>query len=347
MGLLIFYLLLALFVSFTCSVMEAVLLTTPISFISMKEKQGAKGAKRLKKHKADIDRPLSAILSLNTIAHTVGAAGVGAQAAIVFGDAYFAITSAVLTILILVLSEILPKSIGAHYWKSIAIVSGSVISFMIYITYPLVLVSELFTKGVSGKESEEPSVSREEFSAMVDIGEQEGVIGMAESRIIQNLIKLRSVKVEDIMTPRVVVETATEDMTVEEFYKVKNYRRFSRIPIYSPDNKESITGFVYREDVTESLASDIFEERLSAFKRPIIYVPNIQPVTILWEKQLSQKSHIAAVVDEYGGFEGVVTLEDVIETILGLEIIDDRDISADMQQYARERWKRRISKNKD
>jgi len=347
MGLLIFYLLLALLVSFTCSVMEAVLLTTPLSFISMKEKQGVKSAEHLKKHKNNIDRPLSAILSLNTIAHTVGAAGVGAQAAIVFGDAYFAVTSAVLTILILVLSEILPKSIGAHYWKSIAMVSGHIISGMIFITYPLVRVSEMFTKMISGKSGEEPSVSREEFSAMVDIGEQEGVIGNAESRIIQNLIRLRTIKVEDVMTPRVVVETAPEDMSVEEFYKVKGFRGFSRIPVYSSEHKEDITGFVYRQDVTECMANDNFGEKLSALKRPITFVPNIQPVTILWEMLLSHKSHIAAVVDEYGGFEGIVTLEDVIETILGLEIIDDRDVNADMQQYARERWNKRRRKYTD
>jgi CBS domain containing-hemolysin-like protein len=347
MGLLIFYLLLALIVSFLCSVMEAVLLTTPLSFISMKESQGVKSASIFRKLKQNIDRPLSAILSLNTVAHTVGAAGVGAQAAIVFGDAYFAIISAVLTILILVFSEILPKTIGAYYWKSIAIGSGRIINIMVYLTYPLVVVSEGFTRLISGGSKEEPSVSREEFSAMVEIGQQEGVIGNSESRIINNLIKLRSVKVEDIMTPRVVVETAPENMTIEEFYNVKSYRNFSRIPVYSAESREDITGFVYRHDVIENMAGDNFGITLSSIKRPIVVVPNLQPITVLWEKLLAKKAHIALVVDEYGGFEGIVTLEDIIETILGLEIMDERDVTPDMQQYARERWSKRLNKYKE
>ncbi|HBZ26514.1 MAG TPA: hemolysin [Rikenellaceae bacterium] len=347
MGLLIFYLLLALSVSFLCSVMEAVLLTTPMSFISMKESEDEKSASIFRKLKQNIDRPLSAILSLNTIAHTVGAAGVGAQAAVIFGDAYFAIISAILTLLILVFSEILPKTIGSYYWKSIAMASGRIINAMVYITYPLVVISEMFTKIISGGSSGEPTVSREEFSAIVNIGEQEGVIGISESRIIQNLIRLRNIKVEDVMTPRVVVETAPEDMTIDEFYKVKSYRGFSRIPVYSSQSKEDITGFVYRQDVTENLANDNFGITLASIKKPITVVPNMQPITVLWEKLLSQKSHIAIVVDEYGGLEGVVTLEDVIETILGLEIMDDRDVNADMQQFARERWSIRLKKYKE
>ena len=347
MGLLIFYLLLALTISFLCSVMEAVLLTTPMSFISMKESQDAKSASIFRKLKQNIDRPLSAILSLNTVAHTVGAAGVGAQAAIVFGDAYFAIISAILTLLILVFSEILPKTIGSYYWKSIAMASGRIINAMVYITYPLVVISEMFTKIISGGSSGEPTVSREEFSAIVDIGEQEGVIGNAESKIIHNIIKLRSVKVEDIMTPRVVVETAPEDMTIEEFYKVKSYRNFSRIPVFSAESREDFSGFVYRHDVTEHMASDNFGITLSSIKRPIVVVPNMQPITVLWEKLLSKKAHIALVVDEYGGFEGIVTLEDIIETILGLEIMDERDENSDMQQYARERWSKRLNKYKE
>ena len=347
MGLLIFYLLSALSVSFLCSVMEAVLLTTPMSFISMKESEDAKSASIFRKLKQNIDRPLSAILSLNTMAHTVGAAGVGAQATIIFGDAYFAAISAILTLLILVFSEILPKTIGSYYWKSIAMASGRIINAMVYITYPLVVISEMFTKIISGGSSGEPTVSREEFSAIVNIGEQEGVIGISESRIIQNLIRLRNIKVEDVMTPRVVVETAPEDMTIDEFYKVKSYRCFSRIPVYSGQSKEDITGFVYRQDVTENLANDNFGITLASIKKPITVVPNVQPITVLWEKLLSQKSHIAIVVDEYGGLEGVVTLEDVIETILGLEIMDDRDVNADMQQFARERWSIRLKKYKE
>lgn len=347
MGLLLFYLFLALFVSFTCSILETVLLTTPLSFVTMKESQGVRLASIFRRHKENIDRPLSAILSLNTIAHTIGAAGVGAQASIVFGDAYFGIISAILTISILVFSEILPKTIGAYYWKSMVVFSGIVIQGMVYIAYPLVLLSEVLTRSISRKGKEETSVTREEFSALVDLGTKEGVIGDAESRIIQNIIRLRSIKVEDVMTPRVVVETAPEEMTISQFHNVKNFRHYSRIPVYSQDSKEDITGFVHRQDVTENMANDKYNLKLAAIKQDILVVPNMQPLTVLWERLLDRKAHIALVVDEYGGFEGIVTLEDVIETILGLEIMDERDVTADMQQYARERWRQRLSKYKE
>src|SRR3989339_1268602 len=307
MGLLIFYLLLALSISFLCSVMEAVLLTTPVSFINIKEGQGNKSAKIFKRLKQNVDKPLAAILSLNTIAHTVGAAGVGSQAVIVFGEAYFGLISAVLTILILVFSEILPKSIGAHYWRSLAMSSGRIIQGMIYITYPLVILSVIMTKLISRHSKEEQTVSREEISAMVDIGTEEGTFEDTEKKIIQNLIKLRSVRTSDVMTPRVVVATASEEITIGEFYKNKIYLHYSRIPVYSGDNKEDITGFIYRQEVFEHLAKDDFDLKLLEIKKPILVAPNVQPLTVLWEKLLSQKAHIALIVDEYGGFEGVVT----------------------------------------
>ncbi len=346
MGLLFFFLFLAVTVSFLCSIMEAVLLTAPLSFATMKENQGVKAASYFRKHKESIDKPLSAILSLNTIANTIGAAGVGAQATVVFGDAYFGIVSGVLTLIILIFSEILPKTIGAYYWKSLVVFAGIVIQGMIYITYPLVLISEALTHLISRKKKGANSVSREEFSAMVDIGTREGVIDAAESRIIQNIIRLSDIKVEQVMTPRVVVETASENMTIAEFHKIKEYRIYSRIPIYSLDNMEDITGFVHRQDVIENMANDNFDLPLSAIKRDILVVPNLQPLTVLWERLLNKKAHIALVVDEYGGFEGIVTLEDVLETILGLEIMDERDVAPDLQEFARERWNNRLSKYK-
>ncbi|MBP1670765.1 MAG: hypothetical protein H6Q22_337 [Bacteroidetes bacterium] len=333
MGLLLFYLCLALAISFICSVMEAVLLSVPMSFINIKEV------------KQTIDRPISAILTLNTVAHTVGAAGVGAQAVVIFGEAYFGLISAVLTLLILIFSEILPKSIGAHYWKSLAMSSGRIIQVMIYVTYPFVIISEILTRIIAKQSKEEASVSREEISAMVDIGTEEGTFASTENKIIQNLIKLRSVRAEDVMTPRVVVATASEDITLEEFYKNKAYLHFSRIPVYT-FNSENITGFVYRQEVLENLANDNFGIKLSEIKKPMVVVPNHQPLTVLWEMLLSEKAHIALIVDEYGGFEGIVTLEDIIETIMGIEIMDERDVVADMQQYARERWKERVEKYK-
>lgn len=346
MGLLFFYLLLALSVSFVCSMMETVLLTTPVSFINIKESQGNKSAKIFKKLKQNVDRPLSAILSLNTIANTVGAAGVGAQATMIFGEVYFGVISAILTILILVISEILPKTISAYYWRSIAMPAGIIIRAMVYITYPLVIISEFMTKLISRRAKDEATVSREDVSAMVDIGTEEGTFENTEKKIIQNLIKLRSVRASDVMTPRVVVATASEEITIGEFYKNKIYLHYSRIPVYSGDNKENITGFIYRQEVFEHLAKDNFDLKLLEIKKPILVAPNVQPLTVLWEKLLSQKAHIALIVDEYGGFEGVVTMEDIIETILGLEIMDDRDVVADLQQFARDRWNERMAKYK-
>ena len=180
---------------------------------------------------------------------------------------------------------------------------------------------------------------------MVDIGTEEGTFATTENRIIQNLIKLRSVKAEDVMTPRVVVATAPEEMKMSDFPMNKHYLHFSRIPVYS-GNQENITGFVYRQDVFENLANDRFDRTLGEVKKPIMIAPNMQPLTVLWERLLAEKTHISLIVDEYGGFEGIVTLEDIIETILGLEIMDERDVAADMQQYARERWQERVEKYK-
>ena len=232
MILLLFYLFLALFVSFLCSVMESVLLSTTPSFLNAKAEGGYKSAKRFIKLKGDIDKPLSAILSLNTVAHTIGAAGVGAQATKIFGDAYFGIISAILTFLILVFSEIIPKTIGARYWRRLALVSGKIIHYMVIITYPLVIMSNYITSLFSAK-ADMKSVSREEISAMANIGTAEGILEEKENKIIQNLVRLKKVKVSDIMTPRVVVTVADGTMSLEDFLFKKEFLYFSRIPIYS------------------------------------------------------------------------------------------------------------------
>lgn len=344
MTLLFFYLFLALIISFICSIMEAVLLSTPLSFLTVKEANGHKGAKHMIKLKANIDRPLSAILSLNTVAHTVGAAGVGAQATIVFGEAYFGLVSAVLTILILVLTEIIPKTIGARFWRKLALVSGRIIRFMIFITYPLVVISSVITKMISSKPNEH-TTSREEISALANIGATEGVFGEKENKIIQNLIRLKTVKVSEVMTPRVVVTIADEKMELHDFLKNKDYLRFSRIPVFSK-NEEQITGYIFRQTVFEKLAEDIAGLKLNDIKREIVIIPDTKPIFGVWELLLERKEHIALVVDEYGGMAGIITMEDIIETLLGFEIVDEKDTIADMQQYARERWKARQDKYK-
>ncbi len=342
MTLLLFYLFLALTISFLCSIMEAVLLSTPLSFLKVKEEAGKKGAIVMIRLKQDIDKPLSAILSLNTVAHTVGAAGVGAQATVVFGEAYFGLVSAILTILILVFTEIIPKTIGARFWRELANFSGIVIRIMIFITYPLVIASSFITKLFSSK-SVEQTTSREEISALANIGAEEGIFGEKENKIIQNLIRLKFIKTYEVMTPRVVVSVADENMDLDDFLKNKEYLRFSRIPIYS-ENDEHITGYVFRQTVFEKLAEDKIGLKLKDLKREIVFIPNSKPLFGVWELLLEKKEHIAVVVDEYGGMDGIVTMEDIIETLLGFEIIDEKDTIADMQQFARERWRMRQEK---
>ena len=342
MALLILYLLVALIISFVCSIMEAVLLSTPQSFLIVKHEKGNVWAKYFLDLKSNIDKPLSAILSLNTIAHTVGAAGVGAQAVKVFGDAYFGIVSAILTILILVLTEIIPKTIGARFWRKLTKISSHVIRGMIFITYPLVLLSAIITRAISNGKSEY-STSREEISALASIGADEGIFMEKEYKIIQNLLRLKNVKVSEIMTPRVVVAVAEENLHLSEFLKNKDFLKFSRIPVYS-GNFENITGYVFRQMVFEKLAEDQHDLKLKDIKREIVIVPDTRVLFSVWETLLEKKEHIALIIDEYGGMDGIVTMEDIIETLLGLEIVDEKDMVTDMQKLARDRWKTRQAK---
>lgn len=336
MGLIFLYLFGALALSFMCSILEAVLLSTPMSFISMKESQGVKAASRLKRYKSDIDRPVAAILSLNTIAHTIGAAGVGSESVKIFGQEYFGIISAILTLLILVFSEIIPKTVGASYWRSLAIPVTGIIHWLVIITYPLVLLSELITRVFSPKGPQQ-SVSREEVSAMVSVGAEEGVFEPKENKVIQSFIKLVNVTAKEIMTPNIVVESADERMTLREFGE-KDYT-YSRIPVYR-ENRDYITGYILRAAVLERLSEDQFEGKLADMARPILSFNEEEPVSKIWEKMLEQREHISVVTDEYGCLRGIVTMEDVIETMLGVEIVDENDTDTDMQQVAREKWQR-------
>ena len=342
MTLLLFYLFLALVVSFLCSIMEAVLLSTTTSFLRVKEENGSQRAKKFINLKLNIDKPLSAILSLNTIAHTIGAAGVGAQATKVFGETYFGIISAILTLLILVFSEIIPKTIGARYWRELSMISVSAIRFTIFITYPLVVISSYITR-IFAKKEDAQTISREEISTLAKIGTDEGVFGQKENKIIQNLIRLKSIRVSEIMTPRVVVAVADENMSLKAFLKRKEFLQFSRIPVYS-ENNENITGYVFCQAVFEKLAEDEDELILKNIKREIVVVPESSPLFKVWETLLEKKEHIALIVDEYGGMDGIVTMEDIIETLLGFEIVDEKDAVADMREYARERWNIRQKK---
>lgn len=344
MTLLLIYLFIAIFTSFLCSIMEAVLLSTPASYLRTKIEKGDKSAEQMLKFKEDIDKPLSAILSLNTVAHTVGAAGVGAQATVVFGEEYFGLVSAILTILILVITEIIPKTLGANYSKELVGISSKIIKGMVFITYPLVWLSSILTKMLSRK-NVEMTTSREEISTLANIGTQEGIFADKENIIIQNLIKLKSIKINEVMTPRIVVVAAMEDMTLEEFLQNKDFLHFSRIPIFK-ENRDNITGYIIRAMVFEKLAEDQFNLRLTDLKREIMRFSSNTTVFDVWEQMIHNKQHIALIVDNFGGMDGLVTLEDIIETLLGLEIVDEKDKIEDMQQYAVKRWQEKQKKNK-
>jgi CBS domain containing-hemolysin-like protein len=324
-------------VSFLCSVAESVLLSTPVSFLNVKLDEGKKSAGIMIKMKESIEGPLSAILSLNTIAHTVGAAGIGVQTAILFENLSFGIISAALTLLILIFSEIIPKTIGAMYWRNLALISGKVIKVMIIITWPFVIMAGFITR-IFSRSKEEASINRDELSAMAKIGHEEGVFSEKESMIITNLIRLKTVRVTDIMTPRVVVTIADENMTISEFLQQKEFLHYSRIPVYD-ESRDNITGFVLRQEVFEYIDDNPGVKMLKDVKRNMVIVPETKTVLDLWNTMLNSKTHIALVVDEYGGMDGIVTMEDIFETLLGLEIVDERDKVVDMQVLARERWK--------
>lgn len=343
--LLIIFLLGAMSISFMCSLLEATLMSTPLSYINMREDEGYKPATRFKNYKTDNARPIAAILSLNTIANTIGAAGVGAQATEAFGPQWFGLVSAITTILILVFSEIIPKTIGTRYWKKLMGFTTNTLRILITVLFPIVWVVEKLSRSIAASDEEEAAVSREEVAAMADMAEDEEVIDEDENKIIQNVIKLNDIKAEDVMTPSTVAAVAPESMTLKEFYKDQQYSHFSRIPVYADDD-EYMTGYVLRSEALECLAEDKFDKTLGEIKRDLKLYNEATSVSDIWDSLLKHKEQIAGIIDEYGSFQGILTLEDIIETVFGLEIIDERDDVADMRQYALDRWKQRQSRFK-
>ena len=289
--------------------------------------------------KSDINKPLAAILTLNTIAHTVGAVGAGAQAAFVFGNNWVGLISAVLTLMILVFSEIIPKTLGATYWRGLAGITAHALKFLVWLLYPFVLLSEFLTRGLSGH-GELEGFSREEFAAMAELGEQEGQLEERESLILKNMFLLHETHVTAAMTPRPVVFSLPESLTVSEYFKTYYDSRFSRIPVYA-ENREHLTGFVLKDDLLLSQARDNAEKPLETYRRELPTLHDKTSLSDAFEEILHQRAHIMMIVDEYGGMEGIITMEDILETLLGLEIMDESDRTADMQQYARRMWKRR------
>lgn len=342
MTLLILYISLALFFSFLCSLMEAVLLSVTPSYIVLLEQKGDATGERLRKLKDDIDRPLAAILSLNTIAHTLGAAGAGAQAALVFGEAYIGVISAVLTLLILVLSEIIPKTLGALYWKQLTGIITRLLVPTIWAMWPLVKLSKGITWLLS-RGKKQAAVSREEFSAMAELGHREGIFVAEETRILKNLLRFSSLRVRDIMTPRTVIFAQPANKKIDEVIEEYGELRFSRIPVYK-ESRDEITGYVLKDEILLNAAQDQGDRALDSIKRELLVVPDSQPLPELFEQLLNRLEHIALVVDEYGGTAGVVTMEDIVETLLGMEIVDEVDSVEDMQELARQQWYKRAAR---
>ena len=338
--LLITYILLALVFSFLCSVAEAVLLSITPSYIAGLQDKKPKLAALLKQLKQDnVDQSLAAILTLNTIAHTVGAIGSGSKATVVFGSAWFGLFSAVMTLMILFLSEIIPKTIGAVYWRALAGLAARFVKGLIWALYPLIWISEALTRFISrGKNIH--VFNREEFVAMAGIGESTGKIDPRESRIIRNLFRLSSLTASDIMTPRTVISGLPQNITITKAMDIKPSVTFSRLPIYEKD-LDHITGFILRDDLLHSKARDSGDFKLQTLRRDIKTVSDTIPLPELLEFLLEQRQQIALVLDQYGGTKGLVTIEDVVETLLGVEIVDEMDRVEDMRELARRQWEKR------
>ncbi len=332
MSLLVAYFLIAIGVSFLCSLLEAVILSVTHSQIGMLVKTNPKQGKMLQKLKDDINRPLAAILTLNTISHTLGAAGMGAQVLYLYGSGAVAIASAVLTFCILVFSEILPKTIGAYFCRSLAIPSAYLIRFLMVIAFPFVWLSNTLSNFIT---SSEDKVSREEITAMAEMGEDEGSIDEQESDIIENLFRLKEIQIEDILTPRSVIYAFEDTQTVGEIMDSTEDIIFSRIPVFN-DNIDNVIGMVYKDNLLETMADDYFEKTMSQLVEPVEKVYEKESVEMVLNKFIKNRSHMFIVKDEFGGTTGIVTLEDCIETLLGVEIMDESDKVADMRELAKD-----------
>lgn len=333
---LIFYVFLALVFSFVCSIAEAVLLSITPSFIEgLKEKQPKRAAllKSLKQDK--LDQSLAAILTLNTIAHTVGAIGAGAKATSVFGSAWFGLFSAIMTLMILFLSEIVPKTLGAIYWSRLAGPTSIFVKSLILILYPLVQISKKITKLIAGGRKTH-HFSRDELMAMARIGAKTGHLGDDESMIIRNLLQLKSLSITQIMTPRTVISALAEDMKIEDSVDIVAKGPFSRLPVYST-GLDDINGFVLKDDILVYSAKGQGKNTLQLIKRDILIIPGSGSLLKLMELFLKHRQHIAVVVDEFGGTEGIITFEDLIESMMGMEIVDETDPVVDMRHLARKK----------
>ena len=339
--LLIVFLFVSIVFSFLCSIWEAVLLSITPSFTQMKIQEGAELGTTLQQFKDNIDRPLAAILTLNTIAHTVGAIGVGAQATKIWGASIMstAVVPVLMTLAILLLSEIIPKTIGANYWKELAGFTVRCLKVVLWVLAPLVFISQIITKALK-KDKEASVFSRADFGAMAELGSQQGVFDEGESNILRNLLRFNTIFASSVMTPRTVMVAADQNMSIRDFHDLHPTLRFSRVPIYD-DTPDQITGYVLKDQVLKKLVDNEGDNALHSIRRDVLAVKESFPIPDLFSHFTAKREHIALVVDEFGGTAGLVTMEDVIETLLGLEIVDEQDNASDMQALARKQWEKR------
>lgn len=357
MILLLIYAGVSILFSFMCSIWEAVLLSITPAYTNTKVQEGSSMGKSLQTFKEDIDKPLSAILTLNTIAHTVGAIMVGTQASKLYGTSEpliepfgFAVTwefiiAVIMTILILVLSEIIPKTIGASNWKGLAPFTVKSINLLLILLMPLIWLSSLITRRFKGGGGHGSSVlSRADFLAMTSVGTESGTLAENESKIIKNLLTLEKLKVEDIMTPRIVMNLANEDITLEDYYTANKPFRFSRIPVFEGNTADTITGIVLKDEILAEMLEGRGKNKLKSIRRPAHVINESSLLTALFNSDTGVGTHMHVVVDQYGSITGLVTMEDVLETILGMEIVDETDKVADLREYARNMWRERSKK---
>ncbi|MED5423384.1 MAG: CNNM domain-containing protein, partial [Pseudomonadota bacterium] len=330
-----------------CSMWEAVLLSISPSYMQIKLNEGGKLGKILKDFKDNIDRPLAAILTLNTIAHTVGAVGVGQEATKIWAETNPVMTGIVVPIVmtaaILILSEIIPKTLGATNWKMLAPITIRSLYLLIIILWPIVWACQKLTN-LFNLSKEKSVFSRHDFLAMAEIGSQEGSLDQSESQFIYNLMHFKNFKAKEIMTPRTVVVSAPQNMPARQFYDLQDELIFSRIPIHETDNNENIIGYILKDEVLEHLIDEEEEKTLNAFRRDIITISDKHNIFDLFNEFIEKREHIALVQDSFGGMAGIITMEDIIETLLGAEIVDETDKVVDMQDMARKQWKNRYKR---
>ena len=353
MGLLVTFFTASIFFSFLCSILEAVLLSVTPAYVATQDRDNTAISKKLSRFKEDIDRPLAAILTLNTIAHTVGAIGVGAQAAVIFGSTEIVLfgfpvinaesfIAGAMTLAILIFSEVIPKTLGANNWEALTPLSIRVINLLMIVLAPMVWLSQLITKNLK-KDKDKPVLSSSDFLVMSELGKDIGILKESEQKIIKNLLRFSRILIKDVMTPRIVVVAEEGSITVKDFHDRNSELPFSRIPVYQ-DSNDKVTGYVLKDKILLNLVEGKGEESLNSLRRDIIISHSATPIPDLLDKFIAEKEHIALVVDEYGGTEGIVTMEDIIETLLGIEIVDEMDSAEDMRALARKNWELRARK---